>query len=204
VFGPLDEERVRRGAELFQRQGCAGCHSKEGWHSLDTIGTDPNRLQNYNLPVNTGGGRTATYATNLHSFALAIKEKAYEIHRVPAETRAKMDEWQPNVKPRWITTLDKGYFTRPLRGVWASAPFLHNNSVPSLWDLLQPADQRPRSFAVGHRDFDPLKVGYIDSPEKVVWTFDTSIPGNLNSGHEFGTKLPESDKWALIEFLKTL
>jgi RoxA-like, cytochrome c-like len=52
------------------------------------------------------------------------------------------------------------YEGRPLDGIWATAPYLHNGSVPTLDDLLKPADQRPKSFSVGTRVFDPVKVGF--------------------------------------------
>ena len=204
VLGRLDAAKVKRGKQVYKSAGCAGCHTTPGWHQLKTIGTDPNRLVNYNTPLNVGDGKQATYATNLYTSAIAVKEKAYEQHQVPPAEQKKMDTWHEGVTPVWITTLDKGYHTRPLRGVWATAPFLHNNSVPSLWHLLQPADQRPKSFAVGHREFDPRQVGYVAEPAEVVWNFDTTISGNHNTGHEFGVKLPDEDKWALIEFLKTL
>ena len=106
--------------------------------------------------------------------------------------------------PAWLDTLNKGYFTRPLRGLWATAPFLHNGSVPTLWDLLQPAGQRPKTFAVGHREFNPVHVGYVDKPDKVVWEFNTALSGNHNTGHEYGTDLSDPQKWDLIEYLKTL
>jgi hypothetical protein len=57
---------------------------------------------------------------------------------------------------------------------------------------------------VGHREFDPKKVGYVDAPAKVVWEFDTSVSGNRNTGHEYGTGLTDEQKWDLVEYLKTL
>jgi hypothetical protein len=204
IFGQLDTAKVARGAELFRSQSCIKCHEAESWTQLDKIGTDPNRLINYNHSVMVSGGLTETYATNLYKSALAVKRKAYIDNAVPVETRRKMDTWHEGVKPEWITTLDKGYFTRQLRGLWATAPFLHNNSVPTLWDLLQPAGKRPKKFPVGHREFDPVHVGFVDNPEKVIWELDTSVSGNHNTGHEFGTSLTDNQKWDLIEYMKSL
>jgi mono/diheme cytochrome c family protein len=204
VLGRLDSGKVARGRKVYVAAGCAGCHTQPGWHSLDVIGTDPNRLNNYNTPLNVTGGGTATYATNLYTSAIAVKEKAYEMHNVPPAEQKKMDTWHAGVIPVWRSTDRLGYFIRPLRGVWATAPYLHNGSVPTLWDLLQPAAQRPRTFPMGHRELDPRKVGFIDRPGAPVWTFDTATSGNHNTGHEFGVKLPDEDKWALIEYLKTL
>lgn len=204
VFGPLDTQRIERGAELYRSAGCAGCHRRESWHRLSVIGTDTNRIVNYNTPLDVSGGRTESYATNLFRSAIAVKEMAYEEYDVPEAERREMDVWHEGVTLEWIETLDRGYFTRPLRGVWATAPFLHNNSVPTLWDLLQTATNRPVKFPVGHREFDPTRVGFIANPAKVVWQLDTTISGNRNTGHEFGVNLSEADKWALIEYLKTL
>jgi hypothetical protein len=97
------------------------------------------------------------------------------------------------------------YRARPLNGTWATAPFLHNGSVPSLYDLLLPPVQRPKIFYVGSWEFDPVHVGVqTGSPFAGAFTFDTRLPGNANAGHEYGTNLSEPDRMALLEFLKTL
>jgi len=96
-----------------------------------------------------------------------------------------------------------------LKGIWATAPYLHNGSVPTLYDLLHP-DQRPARFTVGDREFDPAKIGYRGDPNLTgpnVWIYDTTQPGNSNIGHSgdaFGTNLPEDQKAALLEYLKKL
>jgi hypothetical protein len=79
--------------------------------------------------------------------------------------------------------------------------------VPTLHDLLLPQAQRPARFALWHREFDPVKVGFVDNPPEEIWIFDTSLQGNSNRGHEgpeFGTDLSEPDRMALIEYLKSL
>lgn len=98
------------------------------------------------------------------------------------------------------------YKSRPLDGVWATAPFLHNGSVPTLYDLLLPAEQRPKSFRVGTREFDPVRVGYrTDEAPGNGFLFDTSKRGNGNMGHEYGVaKLSDEQRWALVEYMKTL
>jgi hypothetical protein len=96
------------------------------------------------------------------------------------------------------------YLARPLTGVWATAPYLHNGSVPTLRDLLHP-DRRPAKFITGNREYDPKDVGYSTSGNG--WTFDTSQPGNSNIGHSgtrYGTSLTEDQKDALLEYLKTI
>lgn len=97
------------------------------------------------------------------------------------------------------------YEARVLTGIWAVGPYLHNGSVPNLWQLLKPARERMTRFAVGHRDFDPVHVG-LDTAEaagRAVFVVDPAV-GNGNGGHEYGTALSDSDRWALIEYLKTL
>lgn len=100
----------------------------------------------------------------------------------------------------------QAYKARPLNGIWATAPFLHNGSVPSLYDLLLPAALRPKRFAVGQLEFDPVKVGHLSDPDSpnAPYVFDTSLPGNGNQGHEFGTQLNEEQRLDLLEYLKSL
>ncbi len=100
------------------------------------------------------------------------------------------------------------YKARPLNGIWATAPYLHNGSVPNLYQLLLPAEDRDATFTVGSRQFDPKHVGYrTDAPG--VFTFRArdengeTIPGNSNAGHEYG-ELSEQERWELVEYLKTL
>jgi len=96
--------------------------------------------------------------------------------------------------------------------VWATAPYLHNASVPTLRDLLKPASQRPVVFQVGQREFDPVNVGYVqpavDSSIPITHRFDTRDAGNSNAGHEgpaFGADgLTPAEIDALLEFLKSL
>ncbi|MGV6810117.1 MAG: di-heme-cytochrome C peroxidase [bacterium] len=124
----------------------------------------------------------------------------------------------------------KGYKARPLNGIWATAPYLHNGSVASLWDLLSSAEERPTVLKLGHNVFDPKKVGiaqdkhiklhkHSDYAKDGTFLLDTRVLGNHNTGHSFsatnpdvntweigviGRKLSDEEKWALIEYLKTL
>jgi hypothetical protein len=119
------------------------------------------------------------------------------------------------------------YRARPLNGVWATAPYLHNGSVPSLYWMLTPAADRPTKFCIGARDFDPEQVGFRvvgDNPKcKTGETLfsttarnGTSIAGNSVLGHSFegtqkpykkgviGRTLTDDERYQLIEYLKTL
>jgi len=103
-----------------------------------------------------------------------------------------------------------GYANSPLDGIWLRAPYLHNGSVPNLWELLKPEKERIASFYRGDDVFDPKNVGFVsDAPDQdgqKLFPFNTREPGNGNGGHTgaaYGTELPEGDKWALVEYLKT-
>jgi hypothetical protein len=115
-----------------------------------------------------------------------------------------------------------GYKARPLNGVWATAPFLHNGSVPTLYDLLGPVGERPKTFLLGDPSFDPVRVGIVTHPvapkgsdydDNGFFILDTSKAGNHNSGHEFsdqkhegviGPALSPDERNAIIEFLKSI
>ncbi len=100
------------------------------------------------------------------------------------------------------------YKARPLDGIWATAPYLHNGSVPNLWQLLLPADQRDKTFWVGSREIDTKNVGFKTVEVPGGFRFDTSLPGNSNAGHDgaaYGVGLmSEQERWELIEYLKSL
>jgi mono/diheme cytochrome c family protein len=146
---------------------------------------------------------------NLFNTKLTIA-KAIEIQAfVAARLRGKMLE-RFNDMFRKPTSADPGaaYESRVLSGIWATAPYLHNGSVPNLWELLTPAKQRKETFMVGSRTFDPQKVGYDTehSPSKnALFVADpANTNGNGNGGHEYGTDLSEADRWAIIEYMKTM
>lgn len=107
------------------------------------------------------------------------------------------------------------YKARPLNGIWSTAPYLHNGSVKSLYELLLTPDMRSRvskTFTVGCTEFDPVNVGVecdsergkMSAGNKELKVFDTTIKGNANSGHLYGTGLSDDEKRDLVEYLKTL
>jgi hypothetical protein len=108
------------------------------------------------------------------------------------------------------------YKARSLNGIWATAPYLHNGSVPNLYQLLLPARRsddveggrcekyRSGEFIVGARELDPVTVGF-KSEGYAGFEFKTNIRGNRNKGHEYGAcKMTDSERWALIEYMKSL
>ena len=128
------------------------------------------------------------------------------------EASVKSGNYDPDTTAKPYESL-KSYRARSLNGIWATAPYLHNGSVPSLYDLLLPVKCkegtgdgkfRPNKFFVGAREFDPVKVGFRSEGYK-GFAFDTAIPGNRNTGHEYGAcAMTDAQRWDLIEYLKSL
>lgn len=101
---------------------------------------------------------------------------------------------------------ENGYVATELTGLWLKGPYLHNGSVPTLADLLEPPERRPKTFYRGHDLVDPQNGGFVSQgPEASTkgWYYDTAQPGNGNQGHRFGTELSESDRRRLLAYLKT-
>ena len=138
---------------------------------------------------------------------------------VSSDRRMEMNGFRPNGIRSPLA-----YKVRPLDGIWATPPYLHNGAVPTVFDLLSPAKERPAEFCLGHRDYDPLKMGLkstCHSGDFHLVTADKSgpVPGNANTGHEFsdtynsgdpskspkgviGPALSVEDRLDLIEYLK--
>ncbi|RRC97000.1 hypothetical protein EHS89_19425 [Amphritea balenae] len=124
----------------------------------------------------------------------------------------------------------QGYKARPLNGAWATAPFLHNGSIATIYDLLSTQEERPEVIQLGNQEFDPERLGIIQPNDKLncidvtqdkhsnyddgLFLLNTCIDGNRNTGHIFddnpaalgkiGPKLSHEQKMALIEYLKTI
>jgi hypothetical protein len=187
--------------ESIYRNRCSTCHDRrtdvDGMFDyplfdVAVIGTDPNHALNFDRAV----GAQPFYRA-LAAVLARIKAKAYEA--IPPRERGS---WDDDRSPVWRST--RGYVARPLSGIWASPPYLHNGSVPTLNALLLPVDERPARFHVGTREYDPGAVGFVDGGGFV---FDTARPGNSNAGHDgpqYGTDLEEPERRALLEYLKTL
>lgn len=149
-------------------------------------------------------------ATGLAFVTAFVEERAYREAGVSPSERGRMDGFNLPIGVRqW-----RAYKARPLAGVWATPPFLHNGSVPSIYQLLSPQDERASTFYRGSFDYDPQHLGYQTGPFKGAFLYDTRITGNHNSGHEFrdgprgrgviGRLLQPEERWALLEYLKVL
>lgn len=187
---PLDAALAEQGAPIFEAR-CASCHGsyQKDWASgtatvrvdyhpqtpVMDVGTDPQRAQ-------------------------GMSDFADDLNRLRISQRAET-----------VVEVQQGYVPPPLDAIWARFPYLHNASVPTLCALLDPA-ARPAQFVTGPPDdpdtgFDPDCVGLPTDPP-AAWredpgaTFDATLPGLSNVGHEI--IVPEADRAALIEFLKTL
>jgi mono/diheme cytochrome c family protein len=191
---------------------------------ISRVGTDPAQardMANRNVWVRASVGLPGHDATNgnlrRYSFGPALGElvakvtnRWYDANNVSQAERDRLNGNRPNGIRHPLE-----YKARPLNGIWATAPYLHNGSVPTLMALLSP--QRPATFRLGSRAFDPVNVGFADGGN---FTLDTTRPGNSNAGHFFngppgiptpqrppgvvGRSLSVEERMALIEYLKTL
>jgi mono/diheme cytochrome c family protein len=103
--------------------------------------------------------------------------------------------------PPAITDLKAG----PLPGIWATGPFLHNGSVPTIYELLSPVNERRSVFWTGGRELDHRQLGFESDERPDRFRFDTSLQGNQNTGHMYPREgLDNSQRMAIIEYLKLL
>ena len=193
---PVDAARADRGQVVF-KDTCVRCHGTYGanWTypnkviALDEIGTDPTRHR----------GVSVAYGVEYSNSWFGKEKGGWFVD-------GKLLRWTP------------GYQAPPLDGIWATAPYLHNGSVPTLEGVLN-SKARPklftRSFRTGEADYDKTRVGWKvtelaappgpDVPgferRKV---YDTTKPGRSNAGHTYGDDLSDEDRRAVIEYLKTL
>jgi hypothetical protein len=159
-------------------------------------------------PLHVQDDKAASYAFALGAVVQEMLEGWYSKNNISAEEQQDLNGYLPN-----CLQAPRSYKARPLNGIWATAPYLHNGSVPNLYALLSPVSERPSSFYTGHLEFDPAQVGYESGKQSGLFKFDTAKTGNSNAGHEFsdtpgkgviGPLLSVDDRKALVEYLKTL
>jgi len=116
--------------------------------------------------------------------------------------------WFGSNEPAGKLNHNNGYMAPPLDGIWASAPYLHNGSIPNLYEVLNSAARKNYwRKTPSTEEYDPLQVGwkYTEELSKIdKFTYDTSSKGYSNKGHYFGDALNDAERFALIEYLKTL
>ncbi len=179
----INTELAAKGKQIYANN-CASCHAFGGAKvgtvtPIEEIGTDPGRLDSY----------TEELLKNQRTLFAGISYQGED---------QQFKHFQKT----------NGYANMPLDGIWLRAPYLHNGSVPTLKDLLEPPTQRPKTFYTGYDVFDRDNVGFVsdvaEENGKQYFKFDTTLPGNSNSGHLYGTDLPAEDKDALVEYMKQL
>jgi len=191
----VDASVAERGHKLFL-DTCARCHGTYGPNGkypnkiveLDVIGTDPTAADGY-----SSAGMVA-YKKSWFSREKDPDGKIYELYE------------------------NRGYQAPPLDGIWATAPYFHNGSVPTVYHVLN-SKARPRvytrTFRTEKEDYDATRLGFkitvLDkAPDAKLPPFerrkitDTTRPGRGSSGHTFGDKLTDAERMAVIEYLKTL
>ncbi len=180
--GPIDQPLAQQGKLIFGEH-CSGCHGAYGSDE-----TYPNKV--IALDVIKTDPYYATYA---------VQAPIVEWYN---------NSWFATSQPESFFLPEAGYIAPPLDGVWATAPYLHNGSVPTIEDLLN-SKQRPAFWKRSGRsdDYDYQKIGWnytVKNNGAGKWTYDTTIPGYSNAGHYFGDKLTSDQRTAVIEYLKTL
>jgi mono/diheme cytochrome c family protein len=186
------------------------------------VGTDPAQAEDMKnrtvaipttLAIKNGSGQVVTsddFADALRQLVSAVVTRWYDsqVPPTPPALRDKMNGFRSD----GVRAL-RQYKARPLNGIWATPPYLHNGSVPNLYALFSPVAERPKTFYLGNREYDPVNVGYRTEEFPGGFKLDTSIRGNSNSGHEFnngsgqgiiGPLLTPDERRELIEYLKSL
>ena len=191
---PVDAGLASEGRLVFN-ENCARCHGTYG-----PDGKYPNKV----VPL----AKIGTDPTLIRRLTPAIEDhfrKSWFLQEPDADGKPYALKYNP------------GYQAPPLDGVWATAPYLHNASVPTLHDLLKSSD-RPRvftrSYGTAPEDYDAERGGWkvtalpaapqTKSTREARQVYDTTKPGRSNAGHTFGDDLSDADRQAVIEYLKTL
>ena len=183
----IDEDLARSGSKIFHNH-CTRCHGNYGNES-----SYPNKI----IPIEEIGTDRARYDAITATF-----RKHYD------------ESW---LGEKYSSLKTRGYQAPPLDGIWATPPYFHNGSVPTVWEVLK-SDQRPNRFLrrpdTNSSSYDALRLGWSvirirpdHSNSKTLdsnMLFDSSLFGKGNQGHTFGDKLTDKQRWELIEYLKTL
>jgi hypothetical protein len=219
---PVDPVKAASGQAIYQ-QHCVQCHALLNrtdpkrrltvvMTAVTDLGTDPKMADNVLSRVGRTGRLKGHKTAILFGETFGDEASGHEIlgnavigtilGEKDAAVEAAIHEYLDVKKA--ATFAPASYKGRSLNGIWATAPYLHNGSVPNLWELLKLPAQRVQQFYVGSRELDPVKVGFETAQSPFSTLLDTRLPGNSNAGHNFGATLSDEQKWALIEYLKSL
>lgn len=181
----IDGDLAARGEKVYASR-CAECHGRNG---RDFTGVQVGKV----TPIEQIG----TDRSRLDSYSEALCADQNTLY---AGYPARFKEFKKTY----------GYANQPLDGLWLRGPYLHNGSVPTVRDLLEPGDKRPARFYRGFDVYDQKKLGFVSdvSEEKgrKFFEIDTSVVGNGNRGHDghaYGTDMTADEKDAVVEYLKT-
>lgn len=228
LFPPVDQTAAANGQTLY-REHCSGCHAvidsrspprrtPVQMTSVDVVETDRGMIDNFRLRSSDTGPLKGKRTPTLRSpFSLTSVGKRDYLHTLTGRIAiGAIRELEPNfLSKNAVGLLLHGnpkltnYKARPLNGIWATAPYLHNGSVPNLWELLKAPETRVKQFCIGNGEYDPVHVGFqtyegaSPCPDR-TFRFDTRFSGNSNGGHAYGVDLTTAQKKQLIEYLKTL
>jgi hypothetical protein len=239
ILPPINTDLATRGAGLY-KEICEGCHmapvtnaefwASDRWLPENSAGERYLNLEQIDIKhVGTDSAEAEDMMNRrvMTPLSLGIKSDEFGVALGQIVDMA-MKHWYDNQQPPISESLRDqmnghrpsgvrallSYKARPLSGIWATPPYLHNGSVPNLYALLSPVTERPKKFYLGNREYDPLNVGYRTDKFPGGFAFDTTIRANSNSGHEFtnlpnqvgaiGRQLSPDERRALIEYLKTL
>ncbi|MGE3704844.1 MAG: cytochrome c [Vicinamibacterales bacterium] len=182
---PIDQGLAARGAPIYQ-QHCANCHADHRFREGVISGARVGQVE----PIDVIG----TDPFRLNSYTVEFASNQYGLY---PESPYRFTHFRKT----------NGYANHPLDGIWLRAPYLHNGSVPTMRDLLDPPESRPQAFYRGYDVYDQVKLGFVsdvaEADGQVFSRYDTRVPGNANSGHVYGTALSDDDKRAVVEYLKT-
>ena len=180
-----DGDAVTRGAAIYARD-CAACHGRQGAEGYEFTGRYLGQVE----PLE----RIGTDRARLDSYTEEFQQR--QVTELFAGTPYAFREFRKT----------GGYANMPLDGLWLRGPYLHNGSVPTLYDLLNPPAARPVTFSRGSDVVDGQKGGFVSPPCTEVdegVCFDTRLPGNSNAGHVYGTGLTPDQKADLLAYLLT-
>lgn len=172
-----DVEAAKRGEKVFNNSGCIKCHNGPDYMNNNFIVplSDKDRIPGEDSQFRNG------------SIATDQLRNCFGRDKCGGEALPKL------LASGVELVATDGYKVAPLSGIWATAPYLHNGSVPTLRDLLEPAEERPKVFSIDGSIFDTtFEISF------------TGLGGNGNQGHEFGIDLSDGEKDDLVEFLKSL
>ena len=236
LLGKLDEGRIKDGEKLFAKH-CIECHTtypyrwseprKGGMRGIENalvpqriVGTDATQLNGVSFDPNPliATKNLASYfdgkqavSNGDYTAQIVGQMLTRALKQAGPFTQSDIDDMN-GYTPSATSAPVQSYKAGPRDGVWATGPFLHNGSVPNIYELLSPAAERSKTFYVG-RDFDPVKLGLDIAGKKEGYFFDTTRIGNSNAGHSFeatkgpgvvGPAFSESERFALIEYLKSI